>query len=125
MRLLGSPFPFFFLLPKRLASKNQCPRRRTEKLLMSLLFLAMSFVASEVGILMWLCPIKGTGLVWFYFPSSMCHVSQESGQMNRNRPMASPPSPLCHYVSSDLPGPTLRVGGGKKRTERAGSSLTS
>lgn len=37
---------------------------------MSLLFLAMSFVASEVGILMWLCPIKGTGLVWFYFPST-------------------------------------------------------
>lgn len=82
-------------------------------------------VASEMGILMWLCPVKGTGLVWFYFPSSMCHISQESGQINRNCPMASPLSPLCHHVSSDLPGPTLRVGGGKKRIERTGSSLTS
>lgn len=65
---------------------------------------------------------------WFglvLFSQYMCHVSQESGQMNRNRSVASPPSPVCHHVSSDLPGPTLRAGGGKKRTERAGSSLTS
>lgn len=38
--------------------------------------------------------------------------------MNRNRSVASPPSPVCHYASSDLPGPTLRVGGGEEKNRK-------